>query len=80
MNNIHELISEFNQQGVKLQVENEQLRIFAPKNKLNSKTIERLKANKAEILQFLLEYRSDVVDTKIELLSRPSRLPLSYAQ
>ncbi len=90
--NIKQFIAELSQQGVKLWVEGEQLRVNAPKGVLTLETRDLLAKNKAELILLLHEKNARAckrsaqgaipTDTDLPLIKTecPQNLPLSFAQ
>ncbi|WP_191761493.1 non-ribosomal peptide synthetase [Komarekiella delphini-convector] len=80
--NIKQLVSELSQQGVKLRVEGEQLRVNAPKGVLTAETRDLLAKNKAELILLLEQKNAITTDTNLPLIKgdRTQNLPLSFAQ
>ena len=94
--NIKQLVAELSQQGVKLWVEGEQLRINAPKGVLTTETRDLLAKNKAELILLVGQKnaiaqrpvgaasRREAIATDTDLplikVNRTQKLPLSFAQ
>ncbi|MDF5730143.1 MAG: condensation domain-containing protein, partial [Rhizonema sp. PD38] len=89
--NLKQFVTELSQQGVKLWVEGEQLRVNAPKGVLTLETRELLTKHKAELilllqqnnaLAFAQRPESIATDTDLSIvkLERTQNLPLSFAQ
>ncbi len=80
--NIKQFVAELSQQGVKLWVEGEQLRVNAPKGVLTPETRDLLVKYKAELI--LLLHQKNAIATATDLhpikAERPQNLPLSFAQ
>jgi amino acid adenylation domain-containing protein len=79
--NIEQLVADLRNQGVKLWVEGEQLRVNAPKGVLTIETRNLLAQSKSELLLFLQD-KNTATNTEIPLIKakRPENLPLSFAQ
>ncbi|WP_373528143.1 amino acid adenylation domain-containing protein [Nostoc sp.] len=80
--NIKQFVAELSQQGVKLWVKDEQLRVNAPKGVLTTETRDSLAKNKAELILLLEQKNTRVTDTNLPLVKveRIQKLPLSFAQ
>nr|MDZ8289085.1 amino acid adenylation domain-containing protein [Nostoc sp. ChiSLP01] len=80
--NIKQFIFELSQQGVKLRVEGEQLRIKAPKGVLTAETRDLIAKNKAELISLLEQKNAITTNTDLALtkVARNQKLSLSFAQ
>ncbi|MCC5659230.1 amino acid adenylation domain-containing protein [Nostoc sp. XA010] len=87
--NIKQFVAELSQQGVKLWVEDEQLRANAPKGVLTAETRDLLVKNKAELILWLHQKNElakltggIATDTDLPLIKadRTQNLPLSFGQ
>jgi amino acid adenylation domain-containing protein/non-ribosomal peptide synthase protein (TIGR01720 family) len=76
-----ELVTGLRQRGVRLWLEQDQLRCSAPKGVLTEELRASLSARKAELIDFLREARAaSPTASIIPSAPRPPRLPLSFAQ
>ncbi|WNG44099.1 amino acid adenylation domain-containing protein [Archangium minus] len=76
-----ELVTGLRQRGVRLWLEQDQLRCSAPKGVLTEELRASLSARKAELIDFLREARmASATGSVIPRASRPPRIPLSFAQ
>ncbi|WP_141588803.1 non-ribosomal peptide synthetase [Myxococcus sp. AB056] len=76
-----ELVTELRQQGVRLWLEQEQLRCSAPKGVLTEELRASLRAHKSELIDFLREaHAATPTHAIIPSAPRPPRIPLSFAQ
>ncbi|MFZ4655714.1 MAG: amino acid adenylation domain-containing protein [Caldilineaceae bacterium] len=80
MNQTLTLLTELNQQGVKLWVDGEQLRVNAPRGALTPTLTDRLKAQKSELLTLLRQQQTAPRIPAIQPVARTAPLPLSFAQ
>jgi amino acid adenylation domain-containing protein len=80
MTTIREFLTSLQQQGVKLWVEEGQLRYQAPKGRLTLTVLEQIKTYKTDILHFLNNSAKNTEHLSIQRISRRENLPLSYAQ
>lgn len=80
MNQTLSLLTELYQQGVKLWVDGEQLRINAPKGVLTPAITDRLKAQKLALMALLRETETAPRTPTIRPVERIGPLPLSFAQ
>jgi amino acid adenylation domain-containing protein len=80
MNPTLSLLTELHQQGVKLWVDGEQLRINAPKGVLTPALTDRLKAQKPALMALLREAEAGPRTPPIRPVERTGPLPLSFAQ
>ncbi|WP_193196875.1 non-ribosomal peptide synthetase [Nostoc sp. MG11] len=80
--NIKQFVSELSQQGVKLWVDGEQLRVNAPKGVLTAETRDLLAKNKAELILLLEQKNVIATNTNLPIIKsdRTQKLPLSFAQ
>ena len=80
--NIKQFIFELSQQGVKLRVEGEELRIKAPKGVLTAETRDLIAKNKAELISLLEQKNATTTNTDLALtkVARNQKLSLSFAQ
>ena len=81
MNSLHTFLTELHQQGVKLWVDGEQLRVNAPRGTLTPTLTDRLKAQKTELLTLLRQQQAAPRIPAIQ--PRPAGnqpVPLSFAQ
>ncbi len=80
--NIKQFIADLSQQGVKLWVEGEQLRVNAPKGVLTAETRDLLVKNKAELILLLHQKNAIATDTDLPLIKaeRTPNIPLSFGQ
>jgi len=78
---VYELITELNRAGIKVWVEQNQLKIKAPKGALTPELKSILKEKKAELIQFLPGQNTTKQQQEpIAVVSREGDLDLSYAQ
>jgi len=80
MNSTFAFLSELNQQSIKLQIADDQLRINAPQGALTPELTAQLKARKAEILAFLRQNHAASKAAQIQPALRTEPLPLSFSQ
>jgi amino acid adenylation domain-containing protein len=80
MNNTFAFLSALNQQGIKLWVADEQLRVNAPQGALTAELTAQLKARKAEIVAFLQQHQAATQVASIQPAPRTQPLPLSFSQ
>ena len=82
MKTIDEFLSDLRRLGVKLWLDDDNLRFKAPKGALNPTLLAHLKERKPEILAFLRQTDSvpQTTATPIQSISRQTDLPLSFAQ
>jgi len=73
-------LSELNRQGIRLQIDGEQLRINGPQGALTPELTGQLKARKAEIMTFLRQNQSAPKTNPIQPVPRSQPLPLSFSQ
>jgi amino acid adenylation domain-containing protein len=78
MTTLVELLSRLKQQGVRLGLEGDQLRVRGARTALNADDIEALRTHKTEIITLLRE--SVPVEIPLSPPQRPADLPLSFAQ
>lgn len=77
---IDELIHELRQRDVRLRLDQGELSVDAPKGTLQQEDVQRLRAHKQEILEFLREVASQFEPPALQPWPRPDRIPLSFAQ
>ncbi|MBX3014464.1 MAG: amino acid adenylation domain-containing protein [Caldilineaceae bacterium] len=88
MNSTFAFLSALNQQGVKLSLVDEQLRVNAPQGALTPELTAQLRARKAEIIAFLQAHQTAAATPSIQPVPRhalaahetPEPLPLSFSQ
>ncbi len=80
MNDIAIFLAELQEQGIKLWVDGDRLRVNAPQGALTPALTQQLTAHKAAILATLGQHQPDRAAAPIEPVSRAAPLPLSFAQ
>lgn len=81
MMSVIELLSNLEQKGISLSLDNEQLRVQGSRTALNTDDIEALRTHKVEIIHLLHEQQSAIPMThSLSLQQRPAELLLSFAQ
>lgn len=80
MNSTFAFLAELQQQGIKLWVADDQLRVNAPQGVLTTELTAQLKARKAEIVAFLCENQTKTKAAPIQPVPRSEPLTLSFSQ
>ncbi|OUS25459.1 hypothetical protein A9Q99_21270 [Gammaproteobacteria bacterium 45_16_T64] len=78
---VYDIVSKLNDAGIKVWVDDGQLKVKAPKGALTKALKDEIVANKSELIQFLPSVqRSERKEDNIPVVSREGDLALSYAQ
>jgi hypothetical protein len=78
--NVVEFLAELNHLDVKVWLDNEQVRVNAPKGVMTPTLLTKFKSYKTPIMAWLQQRQTTHLQPLIQPVSRDQRLPLSYAQ
>ena len=78
--NVIEFLAELNHLNVKVWLDNEQVRVNAPKGVMTPTLLTKFKSYKTPIMAWLQQRQTTHLQPSIQPVSRDQRLPLSYAQ
>ncbi len=78
--NVIEFLAELNHLNVKVWLDNEQVRVNAPKGVMTPTLLTKFKSYKTPIMAWLQQRPTTHLQPSIQPVSRDQRLPLSYAQ